>query len=374
MVSDKTIQNLINQKGSQFITITLPTHKKGEETKQDPIRFKNLLNHVESTLKEKGWKDADITKLLEQPRSLLEKPMFWSHSDNGLAVYISDDLFEVYKLPYKVDESVYINDHFLITPILPMVSMDGSYCVLAVSRQKARLLRCNRENLEDITPKDAPQSVNDYLEIDPEKQLQFHTGAAGQSAVFFGHNSSEEDKMVVVEQYLRELEKELTPVLRKLKEPLVVVGLAENTTLYKKINDYEYLIESVEYNPDPLSEKDLQEKGWKVIKDHFLKEMYQSLESFSEKQSDRVSNNLGEIAEATVMGKSRAIFISRGEKKWGIYDPESNTVHYNNQPNGHDIELLNWLSITAHKTGSKVYILPKEEMPMHSTVAAEYRF
>lgn len=374
MVSDKTIQNLINQKGSQFITITLPTHKKGEETKQDPIRFKNLLNHVESTLKEKGWKDAELAKLLEQPRSLLEKPMFWSHSEKGLAVYISDDLFEVYKLPYKVDESVYINDHFLITPILPMTSMDGSYCVLAVSRQNARLLRCNRENLEDITPKDAPQSVDDYLEIDPEKQLQFHTGAAGQSAVFFGHNSSEEDKMVVVEQYFRELEKELTPVLRKFKEPLVVVGLAENTTLYKKINDYEYLIESVEYNPDPLSEKDLQEKGWKVIKDHFLKEMYQSLESFSEKQSDRVSNNLGEIAEATVMGKSRAIFISRGEKKWGIYDSENNTVHYSNQPNGHDIELLNWLSITAHKTGSKVYILPKEEMPMRSTVAAEYRF
>lgn len=374
MVSDKTIQNLINQKGSQFITITLPTHKKGEETKQDPIRFKNLLNHVESTLNEKGWKDAELAKLLEQPRSLLEKPMFWSHSDNGLAVYISDDLFEVYKLPYKVDESVYINDHFLITPILPLASMDGSYCVLAVSRQNVRLLRCNRENLEDITPKDAPQSVKDYLEIDPEKQLQFHTGAAGQSAVFFGHNSNEEDKMVVVEQYFRELEKELTPVLRNLKEPLVVVGLAENTTLYKKINDYDYLIESVEYNPDPLSEKDLQEKGWKVIKDYFLKEMYQSLESFSEKQSDRVSNNLGEIAEATVMGKSRAIFISRGEKKWGIYDSEKNTVHYSNQPNGHDIELLNWLSITAHKTGSKVYILPKEEMPMRSTVAAEYRF
>ena len=75
-----------------------------------------------------------------------------------------------------------------------------------------------------------------------------------------------------------------------------------------------------------------------------------------------------------MMGKSQTIFISRGETKWGKYDEENHTVHYSNQPNGEDVELLNWLSITGYKTGSKVYVLPKEEMPIHSTVAAEFRF
>jgi hypothetical protein len=62
-----------------------------------------------------------------------------------------------------------------------------------------------------------PTSISDYLEIDPEKQLQFHTGARGQAAMFFGHNANEEDKMVVVEQYYREIEKEITKTLKRLK-------------------------------------------------------------------------------------------------------------------------------------------------------------
>lgn len=53
MVSEKTISELINQDGEIFVTITLPTHKKGEESKQDLIRFKNLLAEANQKLAKK---------------------------------------------------------------------------------------------------------------------------------------------------------------------------------------------------------------------------------------------------------------------------------------------------------------------------------
>lgn len=375
MVSEKTIHDLIHKNGDIFITITLPTHKTGEGTKQDPIRFKNLLTEVSGKLQKRGMKDPQIQALLKPARELLEKPLFWSHAEQGLAVYISNDQFDVYKLPYRVEPQVYVNDHFLITPLLPMTSMDGVFCVLALSRQNVRLLKCTRNETQDITPDDAPVSVSDYLEIDPEKQLQFHTGASGQNAMYFGHGASEEDKMIIVEQFFRELEKEVTALMREMKTPLVLAGLKENTGLYAKINSFSRLMENtVDINPSDLSDKDLRNQGWEVIKKYFLSDMYHSLESFSGYDDTRISNNLSEIVEATVMGKSQTIFISSGEKKWGVYDPENHTVHYSSNPGNGDVELLNWLSIKAHKTGSKVYMLPKEEMPMHSTVAAEYRF
>lgn len=375
MVSDKTIQDLINRNGNNLISITFPTHKVGEQSKQDPIRFKNLLNEVEARLKEKGKREPEIDKLLTEPRELLDKPIFWSHVDKGLAVYISEGFFEVYKLPYKVEQYVYVNDHFLITPLLPMTSMDGTFCTLTVSRQKVRLLRCTRDNVVDITPADAPKSVSDYLEVDPEKQLQFHTNARGQEALYFGHNASEEDKMVVVEQFLRELEKEVTHQMRDLNDPLVIIGLKDNTVMYKNINKYERVVGSfIDTNPDEMTDREVRNRGWKVIQKYFLKDMYNSLETFSEKNDEQVSNNLSEIVEATIMGKSETIFISQDEKKWGMYDPENHSVKYSAEPNGEDVELLNWLSIKARETGSKVYMLPKDQMPLHSTVAAEYRF
>lgn len=375
MVSEKTIRELINQQGETFISITLPTHVKGEETKQDPIRFKNLLSEAEGQLNERLENSSDVEKMLKPAKELLDKPMFWSHQKNGLAVYITEDSFNVYKLPYEINEQVYVNDHFLITPLLPMTSMDGSFCVLAASRKNVRLLRCTRNVVHDITPPEIETSVSDYLEVDPQKQLQFHSGAKGQSAVYHGHNASEEDKMIVVEAFYREIEKHISTFLNDLNDPLIIVGLVENANLYEKVNNYHRVVDDkVNYNPDELSEKALRDKGWEVVKEYFLSEMYQSLDKFSTYGEDRISNNLGEIIESTVMGKSETIFISRGESKWGKYDEENHTVHYSGEPNGEDVELLNWLSIKGFNTGSKVYVLPKEEMPIHSTVAAEFRF
>lgn len=375
MVSEKTIHDLIENKNDVSVTITLPTHKKGEESKQDPIRFKNLLSEATNKVKEINSKNGFSDNLLKQAKQLLDKPLFWSHLDKGLAVYISQERFDVIKLPYEIEEQVFVNDHFMITPLLPMTSMDGSFTVLAVSRQNVRLLRCTRNEVQNINLPDIPLSVEDYLEIDPEKQLQFHTGSRLQQAMYFGHNANEEDKMIVVESFYREIEKEITKVLKMIGDPLIMVGLIENLGIYKKINTYNRVVDNVvKRNPDELSDKELKDKGWEVIQSFFLGDMYNTLESFSKTTSDKISNNLGEIVEATVMGKSQTIFISKGEKKWGFYDAENHTVHYSNKPNSKEVELLNWLSITAFKTGSKVYMLPKEEMPIHSTVAAEFRF
>lgn len=375
MVSEKKIHELINSNGDTLVTITMPTHKSGEDSKQDPIRFKNLINEAADKLKKKGLKENDVNRLLEGAKDLLDQPLFWSHTDKSLAVYISEKGFEYFRLPYTLDSMVYLNNHFMITPLLPMMSMDGTFCVLAVSRQNARLLHCTRNEVEDITPQNVSTSVDDYLEVEPEKQLQFHTGAKGQAAMFFGHNANEEDKMVVVEQFMREFEKGVTPIMRERNDPMVLVGLKENVVLYKKVNNYGRLVEdSVLHNPDELQDQELRDRGWDIIKQHFLKDMYISLDQFSEKGKDKVSNNLSEIAEATVMGRSETIFISRDEKKWGVYDEENHTVQYSNTPGSDDVELLNWLTIAGYKNGSKVYILPKDEMPMHSMVAAEYRF
>lgn len=374
MVSEKTIIDLINNDSDLSITITLPTHKAGEESKQDPIRFKNLISNVEEQLTRKGKKNGEIEKILKPAKELLDKPLFWAHMDHGLVVYLTENSFDVYKLPYTIEEQAFVNDHFLITPLLPMTSMEGSYSVLAVSRQKLRLLRCTRNDVTDITPGNIPLSVADYLEVEPEKELQFHTGAKGEAAMFFGHNANEEDKKVIVEQFYREADKEITPLMNRQKNPLVLIGLKDNIHIYNKANNYGRVVDDVvARNPDELSDKQLKDLGWEVIKDYFLKDMYNSLENYSKQPNEKVSNNLSEIIEATVMGKSQIIFLSKGEKKWGLYDEENHTVHYTNSEDN-SVELLNWLSITGFKRGSKVYMLPKEEMPIRSTVAAEFRF
>src|SRR5690625_5086679 len=102
-ISRASIKFLIDRTHDLNLTITLPTHKKGEEVQQDPIRFKNLLSEAESQLLEKGMKRLDVEEILKRPRQLLEDYHFWNHADEGMVFYMNRDLYEIYQLPYSLN-------------------------------------------------------------------------------------------------------------------------------------------------------------------------------------------------------------------------------------------------------------------------------
>ncbi|MGF1671482.1 MAG: hypothetical protein ACFCU6_13615 [Balneolaceae bacterium] len=375
MISRKTIEELIKFKGKILTTITLPTHKKGEDAKQDPIRYKNLLNKAASQLSKKGLKEREIQSYLKEAKELLEKPSFWVHVDQGLVVYISESETKIFQLPYSLEEMAYVNDHILITPLLPMISLQGIYNVLAVSRQNVRLLECTRNECKDITPPDLPKSLKEYYDDMPDAQIQFHTGAAGEKAMFFGHGAGKEDDKAVVEQYLGKIENIVTPLLNKKQLPLVIVGLEENISMYKKANAYGRLIDNVVHsNPDELNESDLQKAGWEKVKSHFLKDLYNAKQAFKDSTDEITSNNLTEIIKSTVMGKTKTLFLASNEFCWGHYDFSQNEVHYSHNSGPDGIDLINWSAIKAIENGSDVYALPKEEMPYKLPAAAIFRY
>lgn len=375
MISRKIINQLIENTEDLNITITLPTHKKGEEVQQNPIRFKNLLNSVVKDLKKKDIKPSKINELLKKPNQLVDDLSFWNHSDEGLALYINNRTYQLFELPYNLNEQAYVNNHFLITPLLPMLSLNGSYHILAISPKNLRLLKCTRNSVNEVTPDDIFTNIEDYIVDKPEVHLQFHTGADNMDAMYFGHGGAEEDKKIFVEKYLRGVEESVTKQLRTSGDPLILVGSEEILPIYRSLNKYSRLLEeSVTKYPGALKNKELQEAGWDVIRDYFLQDMYDAIEQFKDGNTDRVSNNLSEIVESTVMGKTDTLFIAKDEVSWGIYDEEEHTVHYYSNQNGSNNELLNWTALQAYEKGGKVFVLPKQEMPHASTVAALFRF
>lgn len=375
MISRNTIDELIDSTDNQLnITITLPTHKKGEEVQQDPIRFKNLLTETERRLKEQGVKQEEIESLLKQPRLLLDDLYFWNHADDGMAVYINPSVYRLYKLPYTLPDQVYINRHFLITPILPMISLEGSWNVLALDLKNLRMLWCTRTDVRDDTPKDLLRNIQDFVEEKPRAHLKYHTRAES-DPYYFGHGASEEHKSLTVEKYLRGVEKSVTRQMKESGDPLIIAGSEDNLSIYRSINKYPRLLDTaIQRNPGDMSDRELRDAGWKVIQEWFLKEMYEAISQFDEENTERTSNNLTRIIESTVMGKTDTLLIARNESNWGVYDEEAHTVHYRYEQNGQSDELLNWAALKVWERGGKVFVLPKEEMPYNSTVAALFRF
>lgn len=377
MITRDDILGLAKQQNDVSISIYLPTHRKGEEVQQDPIRLKNLLAEARKQLKDKNVADKRIEKLLEEPRKLLDQPSFWRHNDKGLALFISEEDFEYYRIPHSFGERVMISDHFLITPLIPMISLEGSFCVLALSQKNIRLLKARRDSVEEIELQDAPESLEEFLKYDVnEAHLQHHSGQGDGLAVFHGQGGSKDTNTEEIISYLKAVENEVTSVMRKRNDPLILAGVNEAVAEYRKINHYSRLIEqAVSENPDPKSDEEIRDEGWKIIQSYFLQDMYNDIKRFgdlsgSEKQSDNLSN----IVEAAYYGKVESLFVPVGEHSWGWFDEERDVVHHSTTPKDGEYDLINMAAIKTLTQSGNVYALKRDEMPNEAPIAAIFRY
>lgn len=388
MISKQTILDLAQESDDVCVSIYLPTHKMGEEVQQDPIRYKNLLVETEKKLKEYEVPPQDIEELLEEPRKLLDQPIFWQHNDEGLAVFISSEGYEYHRVPYSFSEKVMVDDHFLITPLVPMISLEGTYCLLTLSQKNVRLLKCTRNSVETLKLEEAATSMEEFLKYHVEEPgLQHHSGDGTGRAksqgnlhskgdIFHGHGAAGDTDQREAINYLTQIENEVTSILSRQQDPLILIGGAQAVAEYKKANKYGRLLDdSIIRNPDDLKDEEVRDKGWKIIKSYFLQDMYNDMERFanltgSEKQSD----NLTQIVEASYYGKVDSLFVPMGEYSWGWFDEERDNVHHSAQPKNGEHDLINMAAIKTLTQGGDVYALDKDNMPNGSSIAAIFRY
>ncbi len=378
MITRKTILSLIEQTEKPSISIYLPTHVKGEQMQQDPIRFKNLLNRAEKKLQEQHQVDQTIIdKLLEKPRELLEQPDFWQHGDKGMAVFITLNLFETYRLPLDFKEQVLVENHFLITPLLPMTTLEGTYCVAALSQKKIRLLKCTPQATVPIELEEVPTSMDEFTQYDvSERHLQLHSGRGDGKAIFHGQGGRDDTEKDALLNYFKIAENEITTRLARRNDPLILAGINEAVALYKKVNHYNRTMEeSLTLNPDPLSDDELNRKAWKIIKSYFLKQMYHDKERFGDLiGSDKQSDNLSQVVEASYYGRVDSLFVPIGEQSWGWFNEERDTVHHSTEQQDGEHDLINMAAIKTLLQGGNVYALEKDTMPNDSAIAAIFRY
>jgi len=378
MITRENILNLAKKENTHCVSIYLPTHKAGEEVQQDPIRLKNLLTQAVKQLKDRDVREKEIDELLDDARKLLDNPKFWRHNEKGLALFISDGEFEYYRIPHAFNERVMVDDHFLITPLVPMITLEGSFCILALSQKKMRLLKCTRASVEEIELEEAPESLEEFLKYDVnESNLQHHAGqGANAQAIFHGQGGSRDTNTEEVINYLKAVENEVTSILRKRNDPLILAGVNEAMAEYRKVNNYSRLLDqTVSGNPDPKSNEEIKDEGWKVIKSYFLKGMYEDIERFGDLSgSDKQSDNLSQIVEAAYYGKVESLFVPIGEHSWGWFDMERDTVHHSAEPQNGEHDLINMAAIKTLTQSGNVYALDKEDMPNGSSIAAIFRY
>jgi len=381
LLSRTSFMALTEVAGGPCVTILMPTVRSRPEKRQNSPRFKKLVRRAEELLVAEGLATLKAKALLEPAQSLLENAAMWEDTGDGLAAFISPTLFRYYHLPLRLEELVVVNRLFHVKPLFPLVTYDGEFYVLALSKKQNRLLQCTRETHAEVDVPHMPQGLAEVTQYDVrEKQSDFHTRAprskGRRMAVVHGHDEGAAVVEERLQEYLHQVSKRLNDYIGERRVPLVLAGVDYIQYLYRKLSSYPGLWGAgVKGNPDRLTAEELHRQAWGIVESHFRKGYGDAIARYRELAGKgRTSGAVEEIVEAASAGRVETLFADAGAQVWGAIDPDSREVRVRAERQAGDEELTNLAAIRAYAAGGEVHAVERAAMPEDTPLAAIFRF
>jgi len=371
------LNELLDNSPAPGVSIYLPTHRAGRDTQQNRIRLKNMLSKAESELGARGVDGAAADALLAPASQLVDDTQFWAQQSDGLALFMAPGFARRYRLPLRFPERAVVAPRFYIKPLLPMLTEEGHFYILALSLKQARLLLGTRDSLEPVELQGAPAGLHAVARPEAgERSLQHHSSGGAGGAMIHGGGSAEDEHDEDLRRHFREVDRSVAARLREDPAHLVLAAVESHIPLYREVSDYKFLLgQALAGNPDDLSPQDLHARAWSIVRPHFARHMLAAQDRFNRQLgTGKASGQLEVVLPAAYQGRIEFLFVPTGEQRWGRFDPASQEVTQHNGLTDASQDLLDLACEYTLKHGGMVYALQPEKMPQQAVVAAGFRY
>jgi hypothetical protein len=363
------------------LSLYQPTHRHGPENQQDLIRFRNLVKELETSLRQK-YPAVDTRLLVEPFQELARDHAFWNHTLDGLAVLGGPSLFRVFRLQRPVAELAVVADSFHTKPLRRFLQSVGRYQVLGLSLQKIQLFEGNRDALDEIDPApDVPRTISEALGAEltePHQTVASCGGVGGESTPMHhsqGGKKNEED--IDAERFFRAIDRAvLEHHSRPSGLPLILASLSEHHHLFHRVSHNPFLMpEGLPINPDVLPIDELRERAWQVVEPQYQARLATLVDEFAVAKSKGLgSDDLVQVAQAAAEGRVATLLIESDCQVPGRLDGAPGRVELADLSHPQADDLLDDLDKLVGKMGGRVMVMPAEQMPGRTGLAAIYRY
>lgn len=362
------------------VSIFMPTRHMGIETKQERIQLNNLIREAEEHLLMSGLRAPETKKLLVHAQELVDDILFWQYQSDGLAIFLSPEVFRYYQLPLHFEELVAVTDRFNIKPILPFLYSDGQFYILALNQNEIKLFQgtCHSVTEINLEERNIPKNIHEALmDSGSENQSQHRTSGNRGERIAVLHNRKKnigKSKKNIL-QYFYKVDKGLHELLGDKRVPLVLAGDDSLFPIYREANSYPSLVDKeVSGDIERLREEVLHKQAIAAVQPFFQKAQEDAIVQYRQSMSTgQASNDMKEIIPAAYHGRVNFLFIAAGHQQWGTFDPATEIVHSHRRAEPGDEDILDFSATYTLLNGGTVFMVDPEKISNGSSLAAVFR-
>ncbi|OQP47730.1 baeRF3 domain-containing protein [Niastella populi] len=381
LLTTSTLNELNSVEKTHCLSLYMPTHRSHPDNLQDPIKYKNLLRQLESSMKHKDF-GGDGTALLAPFEALANDHDFWNQSLNGLAVFATKNFFKVVKVPIEVKELAVVADSFHTKPLRQYLQSADRYQVVGLSLHDFQLFEGNRHGLSKIElPDEFPDTIKEALgEELTEKHLTVasYGGVGGNKGnMVHGHGSRKDELDLDAEKFFRAAADVIYEKISKPSGlPLILAALAEHQNLFQSVNKNPFLLkEGIAINPNSIDQKRFAMMAWEIMEPVYTQNLQILGDSFQEALlKGRGSDNITQVAKAAIEGRVDVLLIESDRIIAGKLAAATGIIERGNLEHPEFDDLLDDISELVVARGGKVVVVPKELMSTRTGLAATFRF
>ena len=366
---------------STCVSIYMPAEKAGAETRKNPIRFKNLLREAEDKIEHLSESTPELNDSIESAKAYIENYDFWQHQDYGLAFFINRDGVKYYRLPYSFEESIQVSNGFYLKPLLPVLTNDSKFYLLALSQNEVRFFLGSHYTINEIKlPEGVPPSLAEALKYDdPEKQQQFHSGdggGGGGTTIYHGQGVGTTDNKDEIKRFFHQINNALVAAFQQETTPLILAGVEFLLPIYQEANSYNNLLEAgITGNPENVSENDLHSQAWSIIEPHLTAAKQSAMDKYhSLTSTGEATSKLESIVAGAANGQVDTLFVSKDARCYGTFDRQTNKVEIDPEATEDNIDLIDFAVTQTYLQSGNVYIVEQSQMPESEVAIAILRY
>jgi hypothetical protein len=379
-VTKGELRELAKKRGMPCVSLYMPTHGPASEGAQDALRLKNLLRQAEVQMTNDGIRRPTAERMLEPARELIGDRVFWEKRSAGLAMFLSEDTFQWYRVPVSPVETAIVNRRFQLKQLLPLISGNHEFYLLALSQNKPRLFEGDQHALHELSVGGMPANIAEALNYTSvDRGSQTHAGARGslgkQSSVFHGQGGERDTAKEDLANYFRLIDAAVLPIAQKRHLPLVLAGVHYLLPIYRDVTGYATLSAcELVGNHDHESPQQLHDRVWPMLRAEFAQTREAAAAKFRQLAgTGKASDDVSQIVPAAWQGKVETLFIDPSAQQWGSFDPQTGSVVTSTTPQDGDDDLLDLAAIETLLNRGTVYADFGGHMPAPQ-IAAVFRY